>query len=68
MSVNVRIILKWILKSERDSEVDSSGSGYGPVTGPCEHGNGPSGTIIGGMHLGLPNDYQLLRTLTHGMD
>jgi hypothetical protein len=22
-------------------EMDSSGSGQGPVVGPCEHGNGP---------------------------
>jgi hypothetical protein len=25
--------------------LDSSGSGYGPVAGPCEHGNEPSGSI-----------------------
>jgi hypothetical protein len=25
--------------------LDSSGSGYGPVVGSCEHGNGPSGSI-----------------------
>jgi hypothetical protein len=25
--------------------LDSSGSGYGPVAGPCEHGNEPSGYI-----------------------
>jgi hypothetical protein len=25
--------------------LDSSGSGYGPVAGCCEHGNEPSGSI-----------------------
>jgi hypothetical protein len=27
--------------------LDSSGSGYVPVTGCCEHGNEPSGSIKG---------------------
>jgi hypothetical protein len=27
------------------SELDSAGSGYGPVAGFCEHGNEPSGSI-----------------------
>jgi hypothetical protein len=27
---------------------DASGSGLGPVTGCCEHGNEPSGSIKGG--------------------
>jgi hypothetical protein len=27
----------------RGYEMDSSGSGYGPVLGSCEHGNEPSG-------------------------
>jgi hypothetical protein len=29
----------------------SSGSGYGPVTGSCEHGNEPSGSITDGKIL-----------------
>jgi hypothetical protein len=31
--------------------VDSSGSGWGPVAGSCEHGNEPSGSIKGGEFL-----------------
>jgi hypothetical protein len=27
--------------------LDSSGSGQGPVVGPCEHGNETLGSIIG---------------------
>jgi hypothetical protein len=27
--------------------LDTSGSGLGPVVGPCEHGNEPSGPIKG---------------------
>jgi hypothetical protein len=29
-------------------KVDSSGPGYGPVVGTCEHGNKSSGSIKGG--------------------
>jgi hypothetical protein len=29
----------------------SSGSGYEPVAGSCEHGNEPSGSIKGGKFL-----------------
>jgi hypothetical protein len=28
--------------------LDASGSGQGPVAGPCEQGNEPSGSIKGG--------------------
>jgi hypothetical protein len=31
--------------------LNSSGSGEGPVTGSCEHGNEPSGSIKGGEFL-----------------
>jgi hypothetical protein len=27
--------------------LDACGSGQGPVVGPCEHGNGPSGYVRG---------------------
>jgi hypothetical protein len=30
------------------SGLNSSGSGYGPVVGSCEHSPGPSGSIKGG--------------------
>jgi hypothetical protein len=30
---------------DRWGELDSAGSGYGPVAGLCEHGNEPSGSI-----------------------
>jgi hypothetical protein len=44
-----RIILKWILMKEGVGMwTDSSGSGYGPVTGYWEHINKPSGSIKGG--------------------
>jgi hypothetical protein len=29
-------------------ELDSSGSGYGPVAGSCEHGTEPSSSMVGG--------------------
>jgi hypothetical protein len=32
--------------------LDSSGSGYVPVAGCCEHGNEPSGFVKGGEFLG----------------
>jgi hypothetical protein len=32
-------------------ELDSSGSGYGPHAGSCEHGNESSGSIKGGEFL-----------------
>jgi hypothetical protein len=42
-------ILEWILgKYGGMCVLDSSGSGYGPVVGCCEHGNEPSGSIRGG--------------------
>jgi len=28
--------------------MDTSGSGYGPMTGSCEHGNEPSGSTEAG--------------------
>jgi hypothetical protein len=43
-----RITLEWILKKQSvDCEVDSFGSGQGPLAGSCEHGN---------EHLGPMND------------
>jgi hypothetical protein len=39
--------IKRDLRGERDrwGELDSAGSGYGPVSGFCEHGDEPSGSI-----------------------
>jgi len=31
--------------------LDVSGSGQGPMSGPCEHGNEPSGSTKGGDFL-----------------
>jgi hypothetical protein len=39
----------------------SAGSEYGPVTGFCEHGNEPSGSIKDGEFLDLLSDHQLLK-------
>jgi hypothetical protein len=41
-----RITLKWTLGDrDRWGELDSAGSGSGPVAGFCEHGSEPSGSI-----------------------
>jgi hypothetical protein len=32
--------------------LDASGSGQGPVTGSCEHGSEPSGSMKGGAFFG----------------
>jgi hypothetical protein len=40
----------------RSSGLYSSGSGYGPVSDSCEHGNEPSGSIKGVKLLDLPSD------------
>jgi hypothetical protein len=37
--------------------MDASGSGQGPVVGPCEHGNEPLGFIKGGEFLNYLSDY-----------
>jgi hypothetical protein len=47
LGVDEKIILgKW-----GGCGLDSSGSGYGPVVGSCEHGNEPLGSIKGGEFL-----------------
>jgi len=44
--VSGKIILEWILGNRVGScELDASGSGWGPVAGPREQGNEPSGSI-----------------------
>jgi len=46
------IILYWILGSNVGMcGLDVSGSGQGPVAGPCEHGNELSGSIPYGEFL-----------------
>jgi hypothetical protein len=40
--------------------LDSSGSGYGPVEGPCEHGKEPSGITKCWEILEHMNDWRLL--------
>jgi hypothetical protein len=44
-----------------ESELDSSGSGKGPLLGSYEHGNEPSCPIIGVKLLDYLSDYQLLK-------
>jgi hypothetical protein len=39
----------------------SSGSGWGPVAGSCEHDNEPSGSIKGGDFLYKLSDCQFLK-------
>lgn len=34
---------------------------YGPAMGPCEHGNGPMGSMNGWKFLGCVRDCQLLK-------
>jgi len=49
-------------------KVDSSGSGYGPVVGCCEHGNEPSRSMKGGNFLNfLVTIGFSRRTLLHGV-
>jgi hypothetical protein len=46
LSVGGRIPLRWTLvRRDRWGELDSAGSGQGPVADFCEHGNEPSGSI-----------------------
>jgi hypothetical protein len=53
-------MLKWNLeKQDMSVWVDSSGSGYGPVAGSCEHGNELLGPIKGNDFLDLLCDYLL---------
>jgi hypothetical protein len=52
LNVNQKIILKWILENKMGSyELDSSGSGQGPVVRSCKHGNEPSISIKNGQFL-----------------
>jgi hypothetical protein len=37
--------------------LDTSGSGWGPVVGSCEHGNEPSGSVKCGEFLELLSDH-----------
>jgi hypothetical protein len=37
--------IKMVKKQDEGYGLDSSGSGYRPVAGSCEHGNEPSGSI-----------------------
>jgi hypothetical protein len=41
----------------RGRGLDSSGVGQGPVAGPCEHGNEPSGFIRGRGFLDSLSDF-----------
>jgi hypothetical protein len=46
LGVGGRITLSWTLGNrDRWGELDSAGSGQGPVAGFCEHSNEPSGFI-----------------------
>jgi hypothetical protein len=44
--------------------LDRSGSGQGPVEGSCEHGNGPSGSIICWEFLEWLHNWQLLKKVS----
>jgi hypothetical protein len=45
LDIDGRIILKCISEKQGMIGLDSSGSGYGPVIGSCDHGNEPPGCI-----------------------
>jgi hypothetical protein len=46
LGIGGKIILRWTYGDrDRCGELDSAGSGYGPVAGFCEHGDEPSGSI-----------------------
>jgi len=47
--------------------LDSSGSGYGPVAGSCEHDNQPSGSIKGREFLDCVTISFSRWTLLHGV-
>jgi hypothetical protein len=51
LGINAMVILKWILNGVGRCELDPPASGKGPVGGPCEHSNEPSGSIKGGEFL-----------------
>jgi hypothetical protein len=60
--VDVRIILKWVLKEwDAMCGLASTGSGEGLMMGSCEHINVPSDCIKGGDILDQVNGYQLLK-------
>jgi len=50
LGIDWRIVLKWILRGSRVGScwLDSSGSGWGPVVGFCEHGNEHTVYVRGG--------------------
>jgi hypothetical protein len=41
--------------------LDSSASGWGPVAGSCEHGNGPSGSVNGGEFLYHLSEHKVMK-------
>jgi hypothetical protein len=45
LGVSGRITLRSSEDRDRWGELDSAGSGHGPVAGFCEHDNEPSGSI-----------------------
>jgi hypothetical protein len=54
--------IEWILGySVGRCGVDSSDSGWGSVTGPCERGTEPLDSVRGGEFLEYLPDYQLLK-------
>jgi hypothetical protein len=42
-------------------ELDSSGSGQGPVVGSCEHDSEPSGSVKGGEFLNWVSDCSFVK-------
>jgi len=53
------MVLKEIGREE--FRLDASGSGWGPVAGPFEYDNEPSGSIRNGEFLNYLSEYQLLK-------
>jgi hypothetical protein len=57
---NIKVDLR-----DRWGELDSPGSGKGPVAGFCENGNEPSGSIKKQVFFDKLNVYQLSKNVLH---
>jgi hypothetical protein len=61
LSIDGRLLLKWILKEGVRVWSNSSHSGHTPVASSCEHPNEPSSSVTKGELLDQLYDYKLLK-------